>query len=85
MITLYDPRSADATGAHRWETVFHRIEQRRYEWLAQQLLDADKQGAADLCRRWADEHRLTISALDEVNARIAELDAALYPLTGSAA
>lgn len=53
------------------------IEQRRYEFLAAKLRDAGSPFYAELCDRWAEEHRLTVIALEEVDERIAALDATL--------
>ena len=74
MITPYDPKSARQSPGDRF---FHHVEARRYEWLEAQLRAAGSLGAADLCRRWADEHRLTVVRLDEADRRLAALDATL--------
>jgi hypothetical protein len=74
MITLYDPKTAKQPLS---PSFFHHIEQRRYEWLEAQCRAAGIEGAAELCRKWADDHRLTIVKLAEVDERIAALDVKL--------
>lgn len=47
---------------------------RRNEYMAEKWREAGKDAYADLCDRWAEQARLEIAALEEVERRIAALD-----------
>jgi hypothetical protein len=79
MINLYYPQATPTpsdrtprrpTDEHFW--IWR--EQRRYEFMAAKLREAERHAYADLCDRWAEQARLEIAALEEVDRRIAALD-----------
>jgi hypothetical protein len=52
-------------------------EQRRYEFMAAKLREAGSDRYAELCDNWAEQARLEVAKLAEVEERIAALDARL--------
>jgi hypothetical protein len=87
MIDLYDPNSENNQTVRRSrrcppESFLNQIEAKRYEYLAEVFDEMDRPVLAQMCRKWAKEHRLTVIRLASAEARLNDLDRRLRAIGG---